>query len=87
MADGDVWEVKYDPFASTRSNGSVSRKIPPVMMCSEDGILGILEAGEAPLEILAEPCAINTFDINPEGGNDVICGLEFESLLYLKRVL
>lgn len=84
MAESDVWEVKFDPFSFTGSN-AMSSKIPPAMMCSEDGILGVVETGEAPWEILAEPCAINTFDINPENASDVICGLEFESLLYIKR--
>ncbi|KAI5063214.1 hypothetical protein GOP47_0021761 [Adiantum capillus-veneris] len=84
MAESDVWDVKFDSFSFSRSS-VLSSKIPPIMMCSEDGILGVVEAGEAPWEILAEPCAINTFDINPESPTDVICGLEFESLLYVKR--
>ncbi|KAH7414853.1 hypothetical protein KP509_14G014000 [Ceratopteris richardii] len=84
MVESDVWEVKFDPFSLSGSS-SMSSKVPPVMICSEDGILGVLEAGEAPWEILAEPCAINTLDINPENFTDVICGLEFESLLYVKR--
>eukprot|EP00250_Pteridium_aquilinum_P010533 c19456_g1_i1 orf=471-1592(+) len=84
MVESDIWEVKFDPFSPPGSN-AMSSKIPPIMMCSEDGILGVVEAGEAPWEILAEPCAINTFDINSENSTDVICGLEFESLLYIKR--
>ncbi|CAN7108824.1 unnamed protein product [Brassica rapa subsp. narinosa] len=34
------------------------------MTCSEDGILGVIEQGEEPIELLAEPCAINSFDID-----------------------
>ncbi|MCO5553517.1 hypothetical protein L7F22_007039 [Adiantum nelumboides] len=84
MVESDVWEVKFDHL-SFSGTSALSSKIPPIMFCSEDGILGVVEAGEVPWEILAEPCAINTFDINPESPTDVVCGLEFESLLYVKR--
>lgn len=84
MAESEIWEVKFDPFSLSGTN-AMSSKISPIMICSEDGILGVVETGEAPWEILAEPCAINTFDINSENATDVICGSEFESLLYIKR--
>jgi hypothetical protein len=32
-------------------------------------LLDAFATGEAPWEILAEPCAINTFDINPENAS------------------
>ncbi|KAG5413081.1 hypothetical protein IGI04_000648 [Brassica rapa subsp. trilocularis] len=57
-----VWEVQYD--SDTKSNISSSSRILPVMTCSEDGILGVIEQGEEPIELLAEPCAINSFDID-----------------------
>uniref|UniRef100_A0A452XN93 Uncharacterized protein n=2 Tax=Aegilops tauschii TaxID=37682 RepID=A0A452XN93_AEGTS len=34
-------------------------------MCSEDRILAIVEQDERPVEFLVEPCAINSFDIDP----------------------
>ncbi|CAN7119717.1 unnamed protein product, partial [Brassica rapa subsp. narinosa] len=61
LSESEVWEVQYDSY--TKSNISSSR-ILPVMTCSEDGILGVIEQGEEPLELLAEPCAINSFDID-----------------------
>uniref|UniRef100_A0A0D3DH33 GTD-binding domain-containing protein n=2 Tax=Brassica oleracea var. oleracea TaxID=109376 RepID=A0A0D3DH33_BRAOL len=61
LSESEVWEVQYDSY--TKSNISSSR-ILPVMTCSEDGILGVIEQGEEPVELLAEPCAINSFDID-----------------------
>ncbi|CAN7082074.1 unnamed protein product, partial [Brassica oleracea var. botrytis] len=61
LSESEVWEVQYDSY--TKSNISSSRIIP-VMTCSEDGILGVIEQGEEPIELLAEPCAINSFDID-----------------------
>lgn len=85
LSESEVWEVKYDHYTQSAGLDTTSSKILPVMMCSEDGILAVLESGEAPLEVLAEPCAINTFDIDPENSSDVICGLEWETILFLKR--
>ncbi|GLJ15396.1 hypothetical protein SUGI_0252720 [Cryptomeria japonica] len=85
LSESEVWEVKFDHYTQSTSFGAASSKIPPVMMCSEDGILAVFESGEAPLEVLAEPCAINTFDIDPENSSDVICGLEWETILFLRR--
>lgn len=42
LSESEVWEVQYDSY--TKSNISSSR-ILPVMTCSEDGILGIIEQG------------------------------------------
>lgn len=85
LSESEVWEVKYDHYIQSVGLDGTSSKILPVMMCSEDGILAVLESGEAPLEVLAEPCALNTFDIDPENSSDVICGLEWETILFLKR--
>eukprot|EP01018_Ginkgo_biloba_P013956 Gb_37942 [translate_table: standard] len=85
LSESEVWEVKYDHYTQSAGLGAVSSKIPPVMMCSEDGILAVFESGDAPLEVLAEPCAINTFDIDPENSSDVICGLEWETVLFFSR--
>lgn len=86
VSESEVWEVRYDNYtkSSNISNFS-SSKILPVMMCSEDGILASLEQGEEPNELLAEPCAINSFDIDPKNPSDVICSLEWESIVILSR--
>nr|CAD1840210.1 unnamed protein product [Ananas comosus var. bracteatus] len=84
--ESEVWEVQYDSY--TQSSGitsAPSTKILPVMVCSEDGILAVLEQGEDPVELLAEPCAINAFDIDPQNPSDVVCALEWESMAILSR--
>ncbi|KAL0739252.1 hypothetical protein Bca4012_015462 [Brassica carinata] len=82
LSESEVWEVQYDSY--TKSNISSSR-ILPVMTCSEDGILGVIEQGEEPIELLAEPCAINSFDIDRQNPQDVICSLEWESIAVFSR--
>lgn len=92
VCESEVWEVLFDPYTqSSDIITSASSKILPVMMCSEDGILAVVEQGkptksnmyhhfgiyvncltallladERPLELLAEACAINSFDIDPQ---------------------
>ncbi|VVB10905.1 unnamed protein product [Arabis nemorensis] len=82
LSESEVWEVQYDSY--TKSNVSSSR-ILPVMACSEDGILGVIEQGEEPIELLVEPCAINSFDIDRQNPQDVICSLEWESIAVFSR--
>ncbi|CAM6102806.1 unnamed protein product [Calypogeia fissa] len=84
IVESEVWEVKFDPLLQSAAHSVESGKIPPVMICSEDGVLALLDGGEM-IELTAEPTAINTFDIDPENFNNVVCGLENESILYLKR--
>ncbi|MBA0773866.1 hypothetical protein Gotri_009119 [Gossypium trilobum] len=86
LSESEVWEVQYDRY-TRRSNISniSSTRILPVMICSEDGILAVIEQGEEPLELLAEPCAINSFDIDQQNPSNVICSLEWESLAILTR--
>lgn len=43
IAEGEVWNVKLDP--ALQGGQGESAKIPPVLMCSEDGILAVIEAG------------------------------------------
>ncbi|KAF5956413.1 hypothetical protein HYC85_003638 [Camellia sinensis] len=57
----------------------------PVMICSEDGILAVVEQGEEAIELLAEPCAINSFDIDRQNPSDVMCSLEWEAIAILMR--
>lgn len=86
ISESDVWEVQYDSYIqSSNINSASSTRILPIMMCSEDGILAVLEQGKEPIELLAESCAINTFDIDPQNRSDVICGLECESIGILTR--
>ncbi|CAM6041556.1 unnamed protein product [Sphagnum compactum] len=84
VAEGEIWEVKFDPALYERGLMTEVGKVPPVFVCSEDGILALLQGGEAEC-LLGEPCAINGFDIDPEVGSDIVCALEHESILYLKR--
>ncbi|GAB4838151.1 hypothetical protein Ancab_027680 [Ancistrocladus abbreviatus] len=85
-SESDVWEVQYDCYmqSSNMSNISSSRMLP-VLMCSEDGILATLEHGLEPVELLAEPCAINNFDINKQNYSNVIFSLEWEAVAILTR--
>ncbi|KAF7147870.1 hypothetical protein RHSIM_Rhsim03G0259500 [Rhododendron simsii] len=63
--ESEVWEVQYDNYMHSKNIGNMSSsRILPVMICSEDGILAVVEQGEEPIELLAEPCAINSFDID-----------------------
>ncbi|KAJ9141255.1 hypothetical protein P3X46_031809 [Hevea brasiliensis] len=85
LSESDVWEVHYDCYMKSASSNTSSSRILPAMICSEDGILAVIEQGEEPLELLAEPCAINSFDINCQNPSDVICSLEWESIAILSR--
>ncbi|KAK7265196.1 hypothetical protein RJT34_32812 [Clitoria ternatea] len=82
ISESEVWEVQYD--RRIKSNTS-STRILPSMICSEDGILAVIEQGEEPIELLAEPCAINSFDIDRHNPSDVICSLEWEAVAILTR--
>lgn len=51
VSESEVWEVQYDSY--TQSSGitsAPSTKILPVMVCSEDGILAVLEQGKFSLK-------------------------------------
>ncbi|KAJ3693353.1 hypothetical protein LUZ60_008833 [Juncus effusus] len=81
LSRSEIWEVKYDHFAPLIS----SRNVLPVMVCSEDGFLAVLNQDEDPVQLLEEPCAINSFDIDPQNPSDVIFALEWESIGILSR--
>ncbi|XP_004309939.1 PREDICTED: nuclear pore complex protein NUP43 [Fragaria vesca subsp. vesca] len=83
--ESEVWEVQYDPYVKSTNVGSGSSRILPTMICSEDGILAVVEQGEEPIELSAEPCAINSFDIDQQSPSDVIYSLEWESIAILTR--
>ncbi|PPR95387.1 hypothetical protein GOBAR_AA25291 [Gossypium barbadense] len=80
LSESEVWEVQYDRYTRRSNIGNISStRILPVMICSEDGILAVIEQGEEPLELLAEPCAINSFDIdrqNPSLGMGIVSHLD-----------
>ncbi|KAI4344328.1 hypothetical protein L6164_011567 [Bauhinia variegata] len=82
ISESEVWEVLYDPYVK---HSTTSSRILPSMICSEDGILAVLEQGGDPIELLAEPCAINSFDIDRHYPSDVICSLEWEAIAILSR--
>ncbi|KAL7137970.1 hypothetical protein ABFS83_10G130800 [Erythranthe nasuta] len=86
LVESDIWEVQYDNYTHPSNiNSSSSSKILPAMICSEDGILAVIEQGEEPTELLAEPCAINSFDIDRQNPSDVMCSLEWESIAIITR--
>ncbi|KAJ0089883.1 hypothetical protein Patl1_14490 [Pistacia atlantica] len=82
LSESEVWEVQYDCYAKSSNS---SARVLPAMFCSEDGILAMVEQGEEPIELLAEPCAINSFDIDQQNPSDVICSLEWESIAIVIR--
>ncbi|XP_028104485.1 nuclear pore complex protein NUP43-like isoform X2 [Camellia sinensis] len=84
LSESEIWEVQYDSYSSNIGNMSKSRVLP-VMICSEDGILAVVEQGEEPIKLLAQPCAINSFDIDQQNPSDVICSLEWEAIANLMR--
>lgn len=52
ISESEVWEVQYDSYAhSLNVNSATSTRILPIMMCSEDGILAVLEQGLLHLNI------------------------------------
>lgn len=84
VSESEVWEVQYD-YCTKYANNTSSSRILPAMICSEDGILSVIEQGEEPVELLAEACAINSFDIDRQNPSDVVCALEWESIAILSR--
>ncbi|KAJ8750983.1 hypothetical protein K2173_016164 [Erythroxylum novogranatense] len=85
LSESEVWEVQCDCYIKSSSRGLSSSRILPAMFCSEDGILAVVEQGEEPTELLAEPCAINSFDIDLQNPSDIICSLEWESIAIVSR--
>ncbi|XP_030451828.1 nuclear pore complex protein NUP43 isoform X1 [Syzygium oleosum] len=82
VSESEIWEIQYDRSISPSNVGT---RMLPVMICSEDGILAVVKEGEEPVELLAEPCAINSFDIDRQNPSEVICSLEWESIAILSR--
>ncbi|EPS74027.1 hypothetical protein M569_00727 [Genlisea aurea] len=86
--ESTIWEVQYDDYRhSSKAINSLSSssKILPAMTCSEDGILASIEQGEEAVDLLAGACSINTFDINKQNPADVVCSLEWESIVIVHR--
>ncbi|KAL5699880.1 hypothetical protein ACHQM5_030713 [Ranunculus cassubicifolius] len=75
--DGEVWEVQYDSYKQSNSSR--------VLTCSEDGVVALIQQGNEPVEIMAEPCAVNSLDIDPQNPAEVICSLEWESVALITR--
>lgn len=43
LSESEVWEVRYDRY--TKSSNISSARVLPAMICSEDGILAVVEQG------------------------------------------
>ncbi|CAL5374837.1 unnamed protein product [Camellia sinensis] len=58
------WQQQPVVLSGVAAGNMSTSRVLPIMICSEDGILAVVEQGEEPIELLAEPCAINSFDID-----------------------
>lgn len=54
-SESEVWEVQYDRFAKSSNVGNISSsRILPAMICSEDGILSVVEQGISLISLLLD---------------------------------
>eukprot|EP00850_Spirogloea_muscicola_P013232 SM000088S23773 [mRNA] locus=s88:438286:439293:- [translate_table: standard] len=84
LSQAEVWQVQFDQLSHYASASVGVAQLPPVVACFEDGLLAAVGRGEE-LELLRERCAINAFDVGGDFGQDIICALEQEYLVYLSR--
>ncbi len=56
VAEGEIWEVKFDPTLYERGLMTEVGKVPPVFVRSEDGILALLQGGQYP-SLSPSPCS------------------------------
>ncbi|KAI3893196.1 hypothetical protein MKX03_007028 [Papaver bracteatum] len=85
-SESEVWEVQYDSYMQSQNvSNTSSTRVLPVMMCSEDGILASIEQGGKQVEVLGETSSINSFDIDLQNPSDVVCSLEWESVVFVSR--
>lgn len=77
--------------------------VPPLLYCTSDGALcqagaaarssqtsgwGSAGSGELSSEVLVkESCSINSFDVEPSMGQDIIAATDYECLLLLHRLV
>lgn len=82
----EVWQVKFDRllYNSNVVSQDVHTRLPPVIACTQNGALTVID-GEIEHDLALEACGINCFDIDNDFGQDIICGLEDESLLHIRR--
>jgi nuclear pore complex protein Nup43 len=45
LSESEVWEVQYDYYTKSLNSNISSSRILPAMICSEDGILAVIEQG------------------------------------------
>ena len=65
LSESEVWEVQYDRYTRSSNNSNMSStRILPVMICSEDGILAVVEQGKHFFKQLLLNCHLylNRFD-------------------------
>lgn len=52
-SESDVWEVQYDNYTTSSNYRNMSEsRVLPAMICSEDGILAVIEQGIEHLDLL-----------------------------------
>lgn len=45
VSESEVWEVQYDYYTKSSNSNISSSRILPAVICSEDGILAVIEQG------------------------------------------
>ena len=77
-------QARFD--ISEQSSSVLSNVEPPVVMCTEDGLLTVAtQAANQCYNLVSEAGAINTFDVDAGTGQDILCGSQNECLVYLRR--
>eukprot|EP00878_Enallax_costatus_P025718 GHUV01027543.1.p1 GENE.GHUV01027543.1~~GHUV01027543.1.p1 ORF type:complete len:358 (+),score=97.04 GHUV01027543.1:464-1537(+) len=98
-AAGDVWELKFGPCEPLMSSSVAA--LPPLLYCTSDGTIcqtgaaghssqangwGSGGTGALSSEVLVtESCSINSFDVEPSVGQDIIAATDYECILLFHR--
>lgn len=65
--------------------------VPPLLYCTSDGALCSAQASPqqggqlASQVLLRDSCSVNSFDVEPAGGLDVLAVTDYECMLLLHR--
>ncbi|KAF8071084.1 NUP43 [Scenedesmus sp. PABB004] len=94
-AAGDVWELRFDPCEPLMSSSVAA--VPPLLYCTSDGALACAAAAARPggagggtggltaQVLLKDSCSVNSFDVEPSGGQDIVAVTDAECMLLLSR--
>ncbi|GJP31462.1 hypothetical protein CLOM_g11457 [Closterium sp. NIES-68] len=93
FAGGDVWEVQFDPLthlsllSSARGPNASSTgaaAVPPMLACSDAGLLSLLHPDGTVRDIIHAPHAINSFDVEHSFGQHVVAS-GHHAIIYVCR--